>query len=80
MAKRRTSRGEEPLRLLVDIAKNRHIVALSYCKDVSAEGLRSRLVEPYYLTQGKQDAMVGFYQLEPEEGCQFFMIHKLEST
>ncbi len=71
-------RGEEPLKSLVKIAGKRHLAELYYRKSVTQKGIAPRIVEPYGLTQGKQDPLVRCYQLDPQEGWRYFMIHKLD--
>jgi len=70
--------GEKPLRELIAIASRTHLAELHYRKGVTSVSARARIVEPYNLTQGKQDAMVRCYQRQPKEGWRFFMIHKLD--
>ena len=69
---------EDPLKKLVEAASRRHLAELFYRKGVTRSALPVRLVEPYNLTQGKQDAMVRCFQRRPQEGWRFFMIHKLD--
>lgn len=65
---------------LVAIAEKTHKAHITYRKTFSAKSLPRRLVEPYSFSQGKEDLMVRCYQLEPEDGWRFFMIHKVESV
>ena len=75
-----TFRGEEPLKRLVEIAAKKHLAEVFYRKTATSEAIAPRTVEPYGLTQGKQDPMVRCYQLDQQEGWRYFMIHKLDDV
>lgn len=75
-----TFRGEGPLEQLVAIAGRQCLAELHYRKTATARDLVPRIVEPYSFTQGKQDVMVKCFQLEPEAGWRFFMIHRIEKV
>lgn len=77
---RQTFRGDPALQTIVTAGLQRHLVEVLYRKKATATHEPLRLVEPYGLTQGKQDPLVRCYQIRPEEGWRFFMIHKLEQA
>ncbi|MFA6636727.1 MAG: WYL domain-containing protein [Candidatus Omnitrophota bacterium] len=62
---------------LTELAVKHHVVSLVYQKSLSDLTPSPRLIEPYSLSQGKQDIMLRAYQLAPEEGWRFFMLHKI---
>jgi len=66
------------LKTLAELGSQRRLAELYYRKGVATKSLPRRLVEPYTLTQGAQDAMVLCYQIEPEEGWRFFMLDKID--
>lgn len=63
---------------LAELGSRRRLAELYYRKGSSSKKLPRRLVEPYNFTQGSQDVMVRCYQIEPEEGWRFFMLHKID--
>jgi predicted DNA-binding transcriptional regulator YafY len=69
--------ANEILDQLTDLAVKQRVVVLTYQKSLSDSNPPKRLIEPYSLSQGKQDIMLRAYQLEPEEGWRFFMLHKI---
>lgn len=73
-------RGEKPLDVLIEVAGQCHCAAITYRKGATNKDLPRRIIEPYSFTDGKQDVMVKAFQLEPEAGWRFFMIHKLEDV
>lgn len=66
------------VKTLVELGSNRRLAALYYRKRTASKDLPRRLVEPYNFTQGHEDVMVRCYQIEPEEGWRFFMLHKID--
>jgi hypothetical protein len=63
---------------LFELGSNRRLAALYYRKGTVAKDLPRRLVEPYNFTQGNEDVMLRCYQIEPDEGWRFLMLHKIE--
>jgi len=66
------------VKTLVELGSNRRLAALYYRKRTASKELPRRLVEPYNFTQGHEDVMVRCYQIEPEEGWRFFLLHKID--
>lgn len=70
----------DQLNTLTALALAHRCAELRYRSRLAPERTLPRIVEPYALTQGKEDAMVRCYQIEPEEGWRFFMLHKIDSV
>ena len=66
------------MKQLIELAQNRRVVELSYRKHLTSAEAVPRLVEPYNFTQGQQDVILRCYQLEPDQGWRFFMVHKID--
>lgn len=67
----------EQMNALIDLAKKNRVAKIIYQKASTDLNPHPRLIEPYSLTQGKQDIMLRAYQLDPEEGWRYFMFHKI---
>jgi len=67
----------EKMDKLKSLAKQNHLVLIKYQKTAIDIDPPHRLIEPYSLTQGKQDIMLRAYQILPEEGWRYFMFHKI---
>lgn len=52
-------------------------VKILYRKAAVDNSPHPRVIEPYSLTTGKQDTMLKAFQINPEEGWRFFMLHKI---
>lgn len=63
---------------LVTLAEKRRVAELHYRKHLTNTEPVPRLVEPYNFTRGQQDVILRCYQLEPDPGWRFFMIHKID--
>lgn len=63
---------------LVELAAKRRLVELHYRKNLTSGQAVPRVVEPYNFTRGQQDVVLRCYQLEPDQGWRFFMVHKVE--
>lgn len=68
------------LEQLTDLAERHHCATLHYRSRLTPSVTRPRIVEPYNLTQGKEDIMVRCYQLYPVEGWRYFMVHKIDDV
>lgn len=66
------------LNTLTALALAHRCALIHYRSRLAHERTEARTVEPYALTQGKEDAMVRCFQLGPEEGWRFFMLHKID--
>jgi len=77
-AEERSSVVAEHMKKLIELAQNRRVVELAYRKHLSSGEAVPRLVEPYNFTQGQQDVILRCYQLEPDQGWRFFMVHKID--
>ncbi|MEO0513224.1 MAG: WYL domain-containing protein [Planctomycetota bacterium] len=63
---------------LVELADKRRLVEIHYRKHLTSGEAVPRVVEPYNFTRGQQDVILRCYQLEPDRGWRFFMVHKVE--
>lgn len=70
----------DQLNTLTALALAHRCAHIHYRSRLAPEHTEPRVVEPYALTQGKEDAMVRCYQLQPEEGWRFFMLHKIDAV
>lgn len=68
------------LEQLTDLAERHRCATLHYGSRLTPSITRPRVVEPYNLTQGKEDVMVRCYQLYPVEGWRYFMVHKIRDV
>ncbi len=70
--------GHDQLRELIAIAEQSHLAEILYRKS-PADQTGPRIVEPYTLTEGKQDIMVRAFQVEPKAkaGWKYFMVHRI---
>lgn len=66
--------------LIVDLASANRCVEIWYRKGATSEPIHPRTIEPYTWVEGKQDLMIRAYQVEPEPGWRFFMVHKIEAA
>ena len=69
--------NKEILEQLKGIAERNHVAVIQYKKSPLDNNPPLRLIEPYSVTQGKQDMLLRAYQLDAEEGWRFFMLHKI---
>jgi hypothetical protein len=70
----------DQLNALTALALANRCAEIHYRSRLAPERTRARIVEPYALTQGREDAMVRCYQIAPDEGWRFFMLHKIDSV
>jgi predicted DNA-binding transcriptional regulator YafY len=69
--------GNKILDSLTDLAAKKHVAAIKYQKALNDTDPKQRLIEPYSLSQGKQDIMLRAFQISPEAGWRFFLLHKI---
>lgn len=69
--------SETPVQTLIRLARGHRVAELYYRKGATDHTIKPRLIEAYNWTEGKQDIMVRAYQIAPEEGWRFFMVHKI---
>jgi predicted DNA-binding transcriptional regulator YafY len=70
--------SRERLDELIALGEDHRAVRVHYRSRLTPTQLLGRVIEPYNLTQGKEDVLVRAYQLEPEEGWRYFMAHKID--
>lgn len=63
---------------LAEFGSQRRVVEVHYRKHLTNAEPVPRLVEPYNFTYGPQDVILRCYQLEPDQGWRFFMVHKID--
>lgn len=69
---------KEKMTQLASLGAKRRVVEVHYRKHLTKPDSVARLVEPYNFTQGQQDIMLRCFQLEPDPGWRFFMVHKID--
>ncbi len=70
----------EQIDQLIRIASDHKLVQFRYLKKATRHDAPLRVVEAYNFSQGRQDPMIRCYQIEPQEGWRFFMLHKIEGV
>lgn len=63
---------------LITLGEDHRCARLNYRSRLTPTQLFDRVVEPYNLTQGKEDVLLRAYQRQPEEGWRYFMLHKID--
>jgi hypothetical protein len=63
-----------------DLATRERLIEIQYQKAPIDTDPPWRVIEPYTMTSGKQDVMLRAYQIDPEPGWRFFMLHKIKAA
>lgn len=69
--------GSDKTEIIIELAQKRHLAEILYQKSPADAAPPPRVIEPYSISQGKQDIMIRGYQVEPDEGWRYFMKHKI---